>query len=85
MSQNPEGDGGSHLEITVYSMKNMADGEAMIAEIDEHIDFYDIVIQSTDSDDPIQEIEDIPTREEAQSALDELRVKYPLASVEWVW
>ena len=72
------------IEITVYSMKKMPDGSAIIAEKDEQADFWDICVRDENSD-YIDGIENLTHPKEIDDELAFFLVVYPNASLEYVW
>lgn len=56
---------------------------AILAPDAHQVDFYDVVLRDEDGQ-PLEEIEDIPTFEEAEKAVNQLLKKCPDADVEYI-
>jgi hypothetical protein len=80
---------GTHLELQGYRMINTSDG-SRLAEAGEQTGFYDISVliyrEKTGEIDPVEEVEDMPTFEQANQVMEELEEKYSSESLigEWV-
>lgn len=71
------------VDITIFPMRNLPDGSAVIAEHPFNPEFWDVVAQDEDGD-VLDEIEDLPTSEAAEAAVTSLLLKYPEARIDYV-
>lgn len=71
------------IEITVFPMRNLSDRTAVIAEYPFDPEFWDVLVRNEDGD-VLDEIEDLPTPDEAEDAVEAFLLKFPEASVDYV-
>lgn len=76
----------NHPTIEIYPMKRLSNGDSTLATTDnlglyEEPDFYDVLVRF-DGDDPIEEVENLPTFEDAWAVAEGLQIKYPKSDIE---
>lgn len=71
------------IDITIFPMRNLADGSAMIAEAPFDPEFWDVLVRDENGD-VLDEAEDLPTPTETEAAVTSFLLKYREASVDYV-